>query len=252
MTRPAAWLCVGLFLVALGAAPRARRSGAGGWIALAASVVAGALGLFMLFGLLAFASDAGLLLPVLSPLLALPLAISAFWWMAAPTREGRAVMDKIAGFHRYLSITEENRLEVLHPPEKTPELFERFLPLCDRARRREQMGGQVRLGARRGRGRPEPPGRHLYGLVCRQPDALDRPRPLRRLDGRRAGEQRRLGRDRAGIEQRLGRRRLFRRRRRRRRRRRLVAAPAAFAFAVPGWILRDSANIERIAPNEGE
>ena len=48
--------------------------------------------------------------------------------MAAPTREGRAVMDKIAGFQRYLSITEENRLEVLHPPEKTPELFERFLP----------------------------------------------------------------------------------------------------------------------------
>jgi uncharacterized membrane protein YgcG len=125
---PAAWLCVGLFLVALGAAPRARRSGAGGWIALGVTVVAGALGLFMLFGLLAFASDAGLLLPVLSPLLALPLAISAFWWMAAPTREGRTVMDRIAGFQRYLSITEENRLEVLHPPEKTPELFERFLP----------------------------------------------------------------------------------------------------------------------------
>ena len=125
---PAAWLCVGLFLVALGAAPRARRSGAGGWIALAVSVVAGALGLFMLFGLLAFATDAGLLLPVLSPLLALPLVISAFWWMAAPTKEGRAVMDRIAGFQRYLSVTEENRLEVLHPPEKTPELFERFLP----------------------------------------------------------------------------------------------------------------------------
>ena len=47
---------------------------------------------------------------------------------AAPTKEGRAVMDRIAGFQRYLSVTEENRLEVLHPPEKTPELFERFLP----------------------------------------------------------------------------------------------------------------------------
>jgi hypothetical protein len=125
---PAAWLCLGLFLVALGAAPRARRSGAWGWIALAGSIVAGALGLLLLFGLLSFASDAELLLPVLSPLLALPLAIWAFWWMAAPTKEGRAVMDRIAGFQRYLSITEENRLEVLHPPEKTPELFERFLP----------------------------------------------------------------------------------------------------------------------------
>lgn len=127
---PAAWLCVGLFLVALGVAPRARRRGAGGWIALGLAIVAGALGLFMLFGLLAFAADAGLLLPVLSPLLALPLALSAFWWMAAPTREGRAVMDRIAGFQRYLSVTEENRLEVLHPPEKTPELFERFLPFA--------------------------------------------------------------------------------------------------------------------------
>ena len=65
---------------------------------------------------------------MLVPLLILPVALSAFVWMAAPTPEGRQVMDRIAGFQRYLSITEENRLEVLHPPEKTPELFERFLP----------------------------------------------------------------------------------------------------------------------------
>jgi uncharacterized membrane protein YgcG len=65
---------------------------------------------------------------MLVPLLILPVALSAFVWMAAPTQEGRQVMDQIAGFERYLSITEESRLEVLHPPEKTPELFERFLP----------------------------------------------------------------------------------------------------------------------------
>src|SRR5262249_52174403 len=65
---------------------------------------------------------------MLVPLLILPVAISAFVWMAAPTQEGRQLMDQIPGFERYLSITEENRLEVLHPPEKTPELFERFLP----------------------------------------------------------------------------------------------------------------------------
>jgi uncharacterized membrane protein YgcG len=65
---------------------------------------------------------------MLVPLLILPVALSAFVWMAAPTPEGRQVMDRIAGFERYLSITEENRLEVLHPPEKTPELFERYLP----------------------------------------------------------------------------------------------------------------------------
>jgi uncharacterized membrane protein YgcG len=65
---------------------------------------------------------------MLVPLLILPVALSAFVWMAAPTVEGRQVMDRIAGFERYLSITEENRLEMLHPPEKTPELFERYLP----------------------------------------------------------------------------------------------------------------------------
>lgn len=65
---------------------------------------------------------------MLAPLLALPLIISAFAWMSAPTREGRGTMDRIAGFEQYLSITEEDRLEALHPPEKTPELFERYLP----------------------------------------------------------------------------------------------------------------------------
>ena len=65
---------------------------------------------------------------MLAPLLALPVVLSAFAWMSAPTREGRAVMDRIAGFEQYLSITEEERLEAMHPPEKTPELFERFLP----------------------------------------------------------------------------------------------------------------------------
>lgn len=65
---------------------------------------------------------------VLLPLLTLPVALSAFWWMDAPTAEGRVVMDQIAGFKHYLGITEEDRLDALHPPEKTPELFEKYLP----------------------------------------------------------------------------------------------------------------------------
>ena len=73
-------------------------------------------------------AEAGRFLPVLIPLLALPVSISAFWWMAAPTRKGRKAMDRIAGFRHYLSIAEEERLETMHPPEKTPELFERYLP----------------------------------------------------------------------------------------------------------------------------
>ena len=37
-------------------------------------------------------------------------------------------MDQIDGFREYLSVAEEERLEYLNPPEKTPKLFERFLP----------------------------------------------------------------------------------------------------------------------------
>ena len=48
----------------------------------------------------------GWLLPFLPVVIALPLVISAFWWIAAPTREGRTVLDHIAGFRQYLSIAE--------------------------------------------------------------------------------------------------------------------------------------------------
>jgi uncharacterized membrane protein YgcG len=72
--------------------------------------------------------EAKRLIPLALPLLALPVVLTAFGWMAAPTREGRAVLDRIAGFRHYLSVAEEDRLDALHPPEKTPELFERYLP----------------------------------------------------------------------------------------------------------------------------
>jgi hypothetical protein len=48
--------------------------------------------------------------------------------MPAPTPAGRRVLDQIEGFRMYLATAEEKRLDALHPPEKTPELFERYLP----------------------------------------------------------------------------------------------------------------------------
>ncbi|HEY8593490.1 MAG TPA: DUF2207 domain-containing protein [Sphingomicrobium sp.] len=70
----------------------------------------------------------GWLLPFVPTLLSLPVVISAFFWIDAPTKEGRGVLDRIAGFKQYLSITERERLNRMHPPEDTPELFERYLP----------------------------------------------------------------------------------------------------------------------------
>ncbi|MGQ9688002.1 MAG: DUF2207 domain-containing protein [Desulfobaccales bacterium] len=51
-----------------------------------------------------------------------------YYLLKAPTMLGRKLMDQIDGFRLYLSTAEQDRLEVLHPPEKTPELFEKYLP----------------------------------------------------------------------------------------------------------------------------
>lgn len=48
--------------------------------------------------------------------------------LKAPTLEGRRLMDRIDGFRMYLSVAEEDRLNLMNPPERTPELFERYLP----------------------------------------------------------------------------------------------------------------------------
>jgi len=48
--------------------------------------------------------------------------------LKAPTLKGRQVMDQIEGFKMYLSVAEKDRLNLLNPPEKTPELFEKYLP----------------------------------------------------------------------------------------------------------------------------
>ena len=51
-----------------------------------------------------------------------------FHLLKAPTLKGRQVIDQLEGFKMYLSVAEKERLEILHPPERTPELFEKYLP----------------------------------------------------------------------------------------------------------------------------
>ena len=51
-----------------------------------------------------------------------------FYLIKAPTPLGRKVLDHVEGFRHYLSVAEEERLNLENPPEKTPELFEQFLP----------------------------------------------------------------------------------------------------------------------------
>lgn len=48
--------------------------------------------------------------------------------LPARTEKGRKRQDEIEGFALYLATAEEERLKLLHPPERTPELFEALLP----------------------------------------------------------------------------------------------------------------------------
>jgi len=74
------------------------------------------------------ALNSGSAFPLLIPLIGLPVVISCFWWISAPTPEGRAILDRIAGFKQYLSITERERLDRMTMPQDTPEVFEKYLP----------------------------------------------------------------------------------------------------------------------------
>jgi uncharacterized membrane protein len=68
----------------------------------------------------------------LAPMLTLAgmtlLHVLFYHLLKAPTLQGRKVMDKIEGFKLYLSVAEKDRLNLLNPPAKTPELFEKYLP----------------------------------------------------------------------------------------------------------------------------
>ena len=50
--------------------------------------------------------------------------------MKRPTIRGRKLLDEILGFKDYLEIAEKDELNLRNPPEKTPELFEAYLPFA--------------------------------------------------------------------------------------------------------------------------
>jgi uncharacterized membrane protein YgcG len=50
--------------------------------------------------------------------------------LRAPTPSGRAMLDRIEGFERFLAATEEDRINRMQGPRRTPELYERLLPFA--------------------------------------------------------------------------------------------------------------------------
>ena len=87
-----------------------------------------ALFTFFLVAAAAFFAFAISLFFIVSIVIIVGINLLFVYLLKAPTALGRKVMDRIEGFRMYLSIAEEDRLEKLHPPGKTPELFEKYLP----------------------------------------------------------------------------------------------------------------------------
>ena len=92
------------------------------------AAIVGGVAVVLAFPVIPDALTTGNWVPLAIPFIGLPFVISSFFWMSAPTREGRSVLDRIAGFKQYLSITERNRLDRMQAPEDTLQLFERYLP----------------------------------------------------------------------------------------------------------------------------
>jgi len=98
------------------------RAGALGALLFALPFYAGEI-----FGILQFAKAVSA--PAALVFLLLVIVNVVFYHLIkAPTLRGRRIMDQIEGFQRYLSVAEKDRLNILNPPEKTPALFEKYLP----------------------------------------------------------------------------------------------------------------------------
>ena len=92
------------------------------------AAIIGGIAFVIAFPVIPDALTTGNWIPLAIPLIGLPFVISSFFWMSAPTVEGRGVLDRIAGFKQYLSITERERLDRMQAPADSLQLFERYLP----------------------------------------------------------------------------------------------------------------------------
>ena len=79
------------------------------------------------FGLWMFSTATSVWVPVL---FVIGAAMNGVFYhlLKAPTLAGRKILDQIDGFRLYLTVAEKDRLNLENPPERTPQLFELFLP----------------------------------------------------------------------------------------------------------------------------
>ena len=68
------------------------------------------------------------LLAIASLVLAVLLNVCFYQWLKAPTLAGRKLLDKLEGFRDYLDMAEKDEMNLRNPPNRTPDLFEIYLP----------------------------------------------------------------------------------------------------------------------------
>ncbi len=79
--------------------------------------------------LLAFTSGAGAQPLTIAMVIVMYATMATFAIiMKRPTMRGRKLLDQMLGFKDYLEIAEKDELNLRNPPEKTPQLFESYLP----------------------------------------------------------------------------------------------------------------------------
>jgi uncharacterized membrane protein len=50
--------------------------------------------------------------------------------MKRPTPVGRRLLDEMSGFREYLEVAEKDEMNLRNPPDRTPQLFEQYLPFA--------------------------------------------------------------------------------------------------------------------------
>jgi len=121
------WLTVKVFMVAREMAKGKANSRSVSITVVASLLVAGTVAAW--YGVIIMMRDMGFPVVFLGALVFIVLIHLIFLkLLKAWTFSGRKVMDRIEGFKTYLSAAEQDRLDRMNPPEKTPELFEKYLP----------------------------------------------------------------------------------------------------------------------------
>ncbi|RED54387.1 DUF2207 domain-containing protein [Aestuariispira insulae] len=112
-----------------GIPPMIRRGSVGSWFAMIFMLLIAFAFLGPVGAIFYFVSDTVSPLAMIVALLPVPVTVAFYHWMKAPTLAGRDMLDQLEGYRLYLTVAEEDRLNMAgEGQEITEALFEKHLP----------------------------------------------------------------------------------------------------------------------------